>query len=292
MNNLHEHAASRIQSALEALSVADPWLYWLAVFCDVILDDSLETVATNGVDILVNPHFASSASIERLQAGLSAAVIDAVSLHPIAPEGLSMLDWSLHTFSMLPGHLTPAGGIHITGRLRPPPAGVDLVACWGRRICWLRSFLLSCDENPPGWVPWPPRNLPCIACEHGEHRPFVHPDFEAITRGSRTAPPHVPARAEDCFCTVWGLTSPVLSLDDYQHGLEWLARCGADGWLLVAMKRLLPVLERQGRLRDWLDCCRSSLPLRAALLRIVGLHRREGHLPWRCPPRWLGVIAS
>lgn len=89
MTNLHERAATRIQATLDTLSVTDPWLYLLAMFCDVILDDSLGTAATNGTEILVNPYFACHASGDQRTAALSVAVVDAVMLHPITPS------WSL-----------------------------------------------------------------------------------------------------------------------------------------------------------------------------------------------------
>lgn len=283
----HDRAALRIQSTMEVLSVTDPWLFLMAMLCDVILDDTVVTAATNGVDLLINPYFACESSVDELSSGLQGAVLDALLLHPVIPHGVSYITWVFHTHEKLmrTASLRSNKGIHIVDRLRPPPPGIDPAIFWGRRACWARQFLGALDPVPPLWMPVPRPGENCLSCSHGEHHPYVHPQFEAITRGSSLAPSHVPTFAEDGFCTVWALTSPVLSLDDYQHGLEWLARCGADAWLFLAMKRLLPVLERQGRLRDWLDCCRNSPPLRRTLLRLFGLHRREGQPPWLCAPR-------
>jgi len=230
MPDRFEAAAHRITVVRSRPSWTSP-LRILSMLCDVILDDSVQTVATNGVDLLVSPTFAGEAPEEDLAGALEMAVRDAVALLPEAPHGLP---WRGPWWSY-PGH---TGGVADRGeRLREPPPGVDLAACWGRRRCWMRQFLQPALTS--GYQdPLLPQGT-CLACGAGEHRPLlVPPQFRAILQGSHRAPAHVPLFAEECFCLVWVFTSPAFSAQEQLAALQWLVRCGATEWALLAIERL------------------------------------------------------
>jgi len=239
---LHGVMPDRFEAAAHRISVLRGKLPWtsplriLSMLCDVILDDTVETIATNGSDLLVNPSFAAEASEKHLTDHLEAAVRAAVALLPELAFALPGSNGAAPPRRGPPGPGVLLPDASLPARLRPPPPGLDLAACWGRRCCWTRHFLMP--FLAPGYQdPLLPEG-PCLACLAGEHRPFVPPHFGLILRGSPRAPARVPPFAEECFCLVWAFTSPMLSPREQLAALQWLTRCGASEWALLAFDRL------------------------------------------------------
>lgn len=223
----------------------------LVLLGDIILDRSVPTVATNGLDLLVNPDALPGLSLRQIQVALLAATLDGVFLHACGPGGVTPLAWHWRTAARTRRTLhrlglTDDAGVTWEDRLRPPPPSLDLAERWGRRRCLARAMYPSPDERLLALVDLAPQGT-CLACAAGAHSPAVPSEFSAIVRGIRQIPPRLPSYAEECFGLVWALTSPALSSEQLARGLVWLKRCGSAVWLQVAQARLQPVLEHQGR---------------------------------------------
>jgi hypothetical protein len=242
MNDVCERAAARVTAAQLRLGETMPGVHLLLMLCDVILDPTVTTVATNGAELLVHPHHAATATLEDLEVSLLVAVLDAAYLHPLLPEGIRQADWCHRTAPRIQEALAAldlgaTGGVCWHDRLRTAAPGVDLAQRWGRRRCWARQFSGMATD----------RSLElaglelvgdCLVCAQRGHLPYVHPQFDRILRGAPDAPGSVPALAEACFGAVWGLTSPILPREEHQRGLAWLERCGAAAWAHLARRRL------------------------------------------------------
>jgi len=239
-----------LNETLSSLLQTHPGVFGLLVQCDLILDPLTRGIATNGLEVLVRPTALLTLPDAGLSGALMASLLDGIFLHSIRPEGLSWSGWGALSAERIRQVMADLGAddsaVCWEDRLYPATDRVDLAGRWGRRICLARQVFGQSVE--PDW-----RKIglhqdgPCLSCMAGEHRPFIHPQFNEITRGRWSSLPGLPSLAEECLCTVWSLTSPVLPTDELVHGLEWLAQCDAGLWLRVAMARLLPTLGRQGR---------------------------------------------
>jgi hypothetical protein len=169
--------------------------------------------------------------------GLQAAVLDALFLHALLPNGVDPVLWRLHTEERICSTMTFGSGHFLPpDRLRRPPAGVDLESLWSRRACWARRYLGALGLQPPWWMPAPQQGETALSCSHATHRPWSHPHLDAIVGHPTQAPPLAPLHAEQCFCTAWALSSPMLSPEQRRNGRAWLARCGAGAWSLLVVE--------------------------------------------------------
>lgn len=254
-----------------------PALHALLVLCDVLVDRTVRSVATNGQDLLVHPDTVTQLTSEELQAALLGAVLDGAFLHAERPDGIDPLAWSLRTGRRTEQALQALGATTALGltwhdRLRPPMAGVDLAQHWGRVRCRARQLAVPHRDTSLVRAGLDLKG-PCLVCEVGGHQPFCHPQLEAILRGGLDAPAEMPARAMDGFDLIGDITRPSLPIESVLHGMEWLVRAGSDVWLQVAVVRLSSWTRGKGSV---FVAMQQNPALRAAVQR--GLARARD--PW------------
>lgn len=265
----------QLTAAMFALRPRAPGLHTLLSLCDVILTPAVSSVATNGLEILINPAAFARMTHDERQHALLAAVLDGAYLHASRPEEVSPRDWGALTAERTRRALRALGMSRWSpaeDRLHPPDPRIDLAERWGRRRCLARQFYEVLGD-PSLEQTWLLLEGACLECARGGHRPFVHPGLDMILSGSVQSASRMPALAEDCLCTIAALTSPGLSLQELIHGLMWLARYEADVWLQLALVRLLPALEKQRRKALFVAEINQQPGFRETLYRCMAYHR-------------------
>lgn len=208
---------------------------------DLIVTDSVATVATNGLDVLVHP-VTGLDRLRRTPLPLLVAALDALFLHASHPAQLDFAHRPMFTALRTRRALHELGfrvSLDWQRRLVPPPEGVDLARTWSLRRCLARRWRLACGDGASLLLTGLEDRGPCWGCEAGEHEAAPLAGLDDILRGSPLAPRRMPVLAADCLRLVLDLMAPGRTLEERLHGLDWLAQVGSPIWFQTAVMPLL-----------------------------------------------------